>query len=169
MTVVNPRAEEHVGELRVEQVIRLPLGEVPLGLSEVDVGIPEAGSDDAMVARQEGGAWRDGDLGADGGDEAVAEDKGAVVDGGIVGRSVDARVLEDESLVGEAKGQVRSVAWKDLEDPEGAARKDEEGKKRKKETKRPAAHGDLTRFNHIRRRGAGSSSQRCRLTGPVWV
>ena len=74
-------AQKHVGQLRVEQVVRFPLGQAPLGLSEMDVRVPEAGSNDAMIARHDGSVCGDFDLLPYGGDEAVADEDRAVLYG----------------------------------------------------------------------------------------
>jgi hypothetical protein len=49
-------AQKHIGELRVQRGGGLPFREVPFGLGEMNMGVPEAGRDNAMVAGHEGGA-----------------------------------------------------------------------------------------------------------------
>ena len=80
-------AEEHVGKLRVKRGGGFPVGHRPLGLGEMDVGIPEAGGYDAMIAGNDGGVGGNDDLVPYRRDEAVADKNGAVFDGGIVGET----------------------------------------------------------------------------------
>ena len=82
-------AQEHVGELAVECGDGLPLSHAPLGLGEVDVGVPEAGGDDAVVAGHLRGAGGNLDVLAHCGDKAVADQHCSVFDGWIRGRNVD--------------------------------------------------------------------------------
>ena len=117
-------AQEHVGKLRVERGSGFPIGHRPLGLGEVDVGVPEAGGDDAMVAGDDGGIGGNGDLSADRRDEAVADQNGAVFDGGIGGRDVDARVFDGQRSPGEFERRMRSVAGIELNEPDCGAGND---------------------------------------------
>jgi hypothetical protein len=97
-------------------------------------------------------------LRAHGFNEAVADEDGSVVDGGIGGRNVDARVLKDERAVAEPERRMRCVAGKDFKSPENAAGHHKEKKHEENETKDPAVHDDLTHSKHIRRERAPSSS-----------
>jgi hypothetical protein len=78
-------AGEHVRQLGVELRGGFPFRAGPFGLGEVDVGVPEAGGDDAVVAGQDGGSGGDGDIRADSGDAAIDDEDGAVGDWRIGG------------------------------------------------------------------------------------
>ena len=78
-------AGEHVAQAGVEGGGGLVGGEGPARLGEVDVGVPEAGGDGAGVAGEELCLGGDSDRGADGGDAAVADEDGGVVERWVVG------------------------------------------------------------------------------------
>ena len=97
---------EHVLHERGEGGGGLVGGAAPVRLGEVDVGVPEAGGDDAMVAGKDPGVGRRGDGGTDLDDASVADEDGGVVERRVVGRDVDAGVADDERAGGERLGRV---------------------------------------------------------------
>jgi hypothetical protein len=73
-------------------------GVVPLGLHEVDVGIPEAGEDKAAFARDGRDVFGDAEVLAYCGDDAVFDQYGRVAGGGCGRRGVDGGVRDGEIL-----------------------------------------------------------------------
>jgi hypothetical protein len=99
-------------------------------LGEVNVRVPEAGGDDAPVARKKFGSGGDHDVRADGGDAAVADEDGGVFRGRFVGRDVDLGVADRE---GSGGNRLRRVRIAERGDEERVAGDGEDGEKRESE------------------------------------
>ena len=100
-------AGEHIGQSSVEGGGGPVCRERPDGLGEVDVRVPEAGGDGALVAGQEGGAGRRGEARANGGDAAITDEDGGVVKRRKIRREIDGGVCEEGRLLREAERRVR--------------------------------------------------------------
>jgi hypothetical protein len=68
-------------------------------------------------------------------------------------------VLKSKRAVAEPERRMRCVAGKNLKAPENAAGHNKEKKYEENETKDPAAHGNLTHSQDIRRENTDGSSQ----------
>jgi hypothetical protein len=109
-------------------------------MSEMDVGVPEAGGYDAVVAWDDGGVCGNCDLAADRRDETIMNQNRTVIDGRSGGRDIDLCMFDGQSAAGKFEWGMRPMAGVELNQPDSGAGNDKENQYRRKKTKQPPAH-----------------------------